>query len=357
MTDKLSGYSTTPASNNAASPDGWPEGMTAGSVNNSDREFAARVREFYEDSPWIDYGHTIVSSTGSTIKLSTDVTAIYTAGRAIRINQDASMDGWVTASAYSAPDTSITVTGFTIAAPTQVEVGAIKDHAPLPNNLSITVASLAVTGTLNVTGTLTAGVLVTTINTESITTGTMTASEYYNSNGDPFTRVPNMDVKTSGTAATWTWPTGVTCVRITLIGAGGTGQDSSNQSTAGTSSTIVYNSITVTAGGGGGGGGAAGVASNGTLNFNGKIATTSSGADSHVSFGPAWGVAGLGYGTGGGAIDNTRLGGSSGAMAVYRVEKVSGLNTITYTVGSATDDPIGGGDAPNGAPGLIIFEY
>ena len=44
-------------------------------------------------------------------------------------------------------------------------------------------------------------------------------------------------------------------------------------------------------------------------------------------------------------------------MAVYRVEKVSGLNTITYTVGAGGDDPAGGGDAPAGAAGIIIFEY
>lgn len=159
MTDKLSGYSTTPASNNAAAPDGWPEGMTAGSVNNSMREYAARVREWYEDPQWIDFGHTIVSSTASSIKVSGDQTAIYSAGRAIRVNQSGSQVGHISGSAYSAPDTSISVTGFTVSSPTQVEVGAIADQSPLPNNLSLTVSTLTITGAngLSISGTMTAG--------------------------------------------------------------------------------------------------------------------------------------------------------------------------------------------------------
>ena len=59
MTDKLSAYSTTAASNNSATPDGWPEGMAPSDVNNCAREMMARLREFYVDSEWIDHGHTI----------------------------------------------------------------------------------------------------------------------------------------------------------------------------------------------------------------------------------------------------------------------------------------------------------
>lgn len=144
MTNKLKNYSTTPGSNNAASPDGWPEGQTAGSLNNGMREYAARVREWYEDPQWIDLGPTIVSSTGSTIVLSGDLTATYTAGRAIRINQSATLKGWITSSTYGAPNTTVNVTGFTVAAPTQVEVGAITSQNSLPNNMSLTVAALTV---------------------------------------------------------------------------------------------------------------------------------------------------------------------------------------------------------------------
>lgn len=144
MTNKLKNYSTTPGSNNAASPDGWPEGQTAGSLNNGMREYAARVREWYQDAEWIDLGPTIVSSTGSTIVLSGDLTATYTAGRAIRINQSATLKGWITSSTYGAPNTTVNVTGFTVAAPTQVEIGAVTSQNSLPNNMSLTVAALTV---------------------------------------------------------------------------------------------------------------------------------------------------------------------------------------------------------------------
>lgn len=171
MTGKLSGYSTTPANNNAAAPNGWPEGMTAGSVNNATREYAARVREWYEDPMWIDYGHYIVSSTSSSIKVSGDQTAVYVANRPIRVNQSGSQVGYITASAYSAPDTSITVSGFTVSGPTQVEAGAISSSNQLPANLSIT------TAVASVSGTLTAGnVNATTASITTATFATITAS-------------------------------------------------------------------------------------------------------------------------------------------------------------------------------------
>ena len=43
-------YSGTAASNNSASPAGWPEGMAPSGVNNSDRELAARMRRWYADT-------------------------------------------------------------------------------------------------------------------------------------------------------------------------------------------------------------------------------------------------------------------------------------------------------------------
>lgn len=44
-----SDYSGTAASNNSASPNGWPEGMAPSGVNNSDRELAARIARERDD--------------------------------------------------------------------------------------------------------------------------------------------------------------------------------------------------------------------------------------------------------------------------------------------------------------------
>jgi hypothetical protein len=47
---ELNDYSGTAGSNNAEAPNGWKEGILAGSLNNSDREFAARVKRWYADN-------------------------------------------------------------------------------------------------------------------------------------------------------------------------------------------------------------------------------------------------------------------------------------------------------------------
>lgn len=165
-TSKLSTYSTTAASNNSAAPNGWPEGMLPSDVNNCAREGMARVREWYEDAQWINFGHTIVSSTGTTIVVSGDQTAIYSTYRAIRVNQSASQDGWVTSSTYSAPNTTINITGFTVSSPTLVEVGAITSATSLPINMEMVIYS----ATFN--GTIAAGI----INAQTITTATLNAT-------------------------------------------------------------------------------------------------------------------------------------------------------------------------------------
>lgn len=165
-TSKLSTYSTTAASNNSAAPNGWPEGMLPSDVNNCAREGMARVREWYEDAQWINFGHTIVSSTGTTIVVSGDQTAIYSTYRAIRVNQSASQDGWVTSSTYSAPNTTITVNGFTVSSPTLVEVGAITSATSLPINMEMVIYSASFNGTI------TAGI----INAQTITTATLNAT-------------------------------------------------------------------------------------------------------------------------------------------------------------------------------------
>ncbi len=132
MTAKISNYSTTPASNNATSPDGWPEGMAPSGLNNSDREFAARVREWYEDSSWVDYGDTINSSTSTTVSLAGNTSTYTVVGRAIRVDQDSTKVGWVTAVTYNAPNTSITAASVDLTGATQIEFGAVRRYEVNP---------------------------------------------------------------------------------------------------------------------------------------------------------------------------------------------------------------------------------
>ena len=104
-------YSTTAANNTLTPPNGAPEGMAAGLVNNTIRQVMADTRLFYESGGWCDLGHvpTYVSATSFTIP--TDVTAYYTVGRRIRVYGTimGTFYGYIVSSAYSSPNTTVTV--------------------------------------------------------------------------------------------------------------------------------------------------------------------------------------------------------------------------------------------------------
>jgi hypothetical protein len=85
--------------------------MAAGLVNNTIRQIMADTRLFYEGGGWCDLGHvpTYVSPTSFTIP--TDVTAFYGVGRRIRMYGAimGTFYGYVVSSAYSSPNTTVTV--------------------------------------------------------------------------------------------------------------------------------------------------------------------------------------------------------------------------------------------------------
>jgi hypothetical protein len=170
--------------------------------------------------------------------------------------------------------------------------------------------------------------------------------------------IPSMDVKTSGSGATWTIPAGVTKVRITVVGGGGTtgsgggggggggtaiktltGLTPGNTltytvGTAGNTSQVSSGTQTITtisATGGstnsGAAGGAGGSGSNGDLNITG------SGGGGYNSTDGIYGTGGSSY-LGGGGLSSAGGGSSGGA----------------YGGGGS-----GGGGA--GASGVVIFEY
>lgn len=133
MTDKLKDWSTTPASNNQTPPNGWPENMAPSDVNNTARQDRASIREWYEDAQWLHYDDTATAYTSSTLTITGDVTANYVAGRKIRLDQDDSKIAKVESSSYSDPNTTVTVSGYTIAAlPSIVELHIVSSQGNLP---------------------------------------------------------------------------------------------------------------------------------------------------------------------------------------------------------------------------------
>lgn len=119
---KIESWSETAASNNSASPDGWPENMSSAGLNDSAREMMAqhakeyRGKATYADPTasreWLDitYGKTVarVSDTEITVA-SYDATPWAVAGRRIRIlSASAQADGYVVSSSFST-NTTVTV--------------------------------------------------------------------------------------------------------------------------------------------------------------------------------------------------------------------------------------------------------
>lgn len=109
----ISTWSTSAASNNAAPPNGAPEGMTPGSVNDVIREVMAQVRTWLIDAQWLPMGHTPTYVGATQFKVATDMTTTYYAvGRRVKAigSTPFTIYGTISASSYSAPDTTVTVT-------------------------------------------------------------------------------------------------------------------------------------------------------------------------------------------------------------------------------------------------------
>jgi len=107
----ISTWSTTAASNNSASPDGFPEGMAPSGVNDSARENMSALRTWYEDAEWINWGDTTAYVGATQFKIAgSDVTARYSVNRRVRVvgSSTGTIYGYISVSAFST-DTTVTV--------------------------------------------------------------------------------------------------------------------------------------------------------------------------------------------------------------------------------------------------------
>lgn len=192
-------------------------------------------------------------------------------------------------------------------------------------------------------------------------------------------RLPSVQVFTSGVSPqTYTTPTGVVCIKVTLIGGGGGGGSNASDGSDGVATTFG----TLTAGAGAKGSGAAGTAAGGTgaggdVNlvggsggtgdnsaalcggYGGNSILGGGGAGAAIT-GGATGRAGgtnTGGGGGGGGGTNSRGGGGAGGAVIKLITAPS----ATYTYGVGTGGAAGGtsGGATGGGPGaagIIIVE-
>ncbi len=201
-------------------------------------------------------------------------------------------------------------------------------------------------------------------------------------NSTPQGKQPTRQVFTSGTAATYTTPSGATRINVRMVGGGGGGgAQGTNAGSDGADTTFS----TLTAGKGTGGGTASAAGGNGGTGTNGDInisggkgaqasgnssaSTTLAGGHGGNGFFGGAGAGGIngagtnaaansGSGGGGGGGSPSSNAGSGGGAGAY-VEKLitSPATTYTYTVGAGGNGGAAGVAAGgNGAAGIIIVD-
>lgn len=104
-------WSTTASENNATAPNGFPEGMLPSQVNDSARQVMADIRAWYESPIWIDFGYTVAQASANSFTVSgADATTAFSVGRRVKLVGGTTVYGEVSASSYSDPNTTVTVT-------------------------------------------------------------------------------------------------------------------------------------------------------------------------------------------------------------------------------------------------------
>jgi hypothetical protein len=105
-------WSTTAGLNNAASPNGFPEGMAQNGYNNSVRELMAALKAWYTDPEYLklSYGYTVTRDSATVVRIwGVNLTAVYAVGRRVKLRGGGDTIGTVTAVSFPAADTLVTV--------------------------------------------------------------------------------------------------------------------------------------------------------------------------------------------------------------------------------------------------------
>lgn len=205
----------------------------------------------------------------------------------------------------------------------------------------------------------------------------------FNTVGRRVFKQPTRQVLTSGSAATYTTPTGATRINVRMVGGGGGGgAQATNAGSNGVDTT--FSTLTAAKGNGGSAGaaagGAGGAGTNGDINITGAAgqpgtsnsAATApiggkgadgpfggggSGGGNNATGGNAATNSGGGGGGGGGSTGPQPSGAGGGAGAYVEKLLTAPSTTYTYTVGTGGNGGSAGGAAGgNGAAGIIIVD-
>lgn len=135
---EISAWSTTASNNNSTPPDGFPEGMTPSSVNDSARELMAAIRRWYEDAAWVDLGLSYTRIGGDSFSLVGDYTATHHIGRRVKMYGSSTTYGTISAVTYTAPNTIVEIAEATVPATLSAVALSIisATNSPMPYNVT-----------------------------------------------------------------------------------------------------------------------------------------------------------------------------------------------------------------------------
>lgn len=155
---KVGRWSTNAGGNTTATPDGWPEGQAASTLNDCAREMMAALRTVFNDSQYFDQDYTPTFSTVTTFTVPGDQTSAVHAGRRLKLYDASTMYATVTTASYTAVTTIQVVTdsGSNLTnSLSSFAIGIISArNSAFPDGLSLSLAGLNVSGRLSVGGSL-----------------------------------------------------------------------------------------------------------------------------------------------------------------------------------------------------------
>ncbi len=336
---EISVWSIVPAQNGTrgAPPIYWPEGQAPSTVNNCARQMMAALRVQMQDAQWFNWGYTTSRISGvkfdmniGTASATTSVVANFVANRRIKVYSTSTIYATISEASLSGSLINITVT---------------PDSGSLVSTVSSAYLSILTPANTSIPSTVsTAGGL------------------------------QSIQVLTTGSAATYTTPAGVTRLVVQLVGGGGGGGGAdaavANQAAGGggagggycskliTSAAATY-TYTVGTGGAGGATGLNAGSTGVTTSFGALSATGGSGGAAGTTSAIASGAAlsGAGGTGGGGAGGDININGDNGLYGVgYGANFAAGGAGAPSGGGLGMSTPsnsTGTGAAANGSPGGI----
>lgn len=159
---KVGRWSSAAGSNNAATPDGWPEGMLPSAVNDCAREMMAAIRVAFTDVQYIDHDFTPTFITATSFSVPGNQTSAIHIGRRLKMfDATAGVQQIIYGTVNSVSFTSVTTihlnsdSGSLTSSLSSFGLSILSNNNnPMPRNMDLTCSSLAVMGNLSISGTL-----------------------------------------------------------------------------------------------------------------------------------------------------------------------------------------------------------